>query len=322
MTPDVSVIIPTFNRAQLLSRAIRSVLAQTYRSYEIIVIDDASPDNTTEVIQNGFKRELEFGRLRYVKNETNLERTRSRNKGVSLAKGKYIAFLDDDDIWLADHLQTLINFLDQHQQVSCGFGKFIWLYKDGSVEDKFIRDFPETRTGSGDHYKDMIFKGRMVASSCVLLYKSVYEQLDGYREDLAKVNEDWEFFSRVAMNFDVGYVNNVSCLMYSYGESLSIPNTGEGAFVGERVFKIIEENSKKYHCPINAETRSFVYMTLSRNFVPYMANSREYLFKALKVKPALLMSLATLGLLFRAMLGEHLYVALRDLDIPRLPFEG
>lgn len=320
MTPEVSVIIPTFNRALFLARAIRSVLAQTYRSYEIIVIDDASPDNTAEVIKDGFKRELEFGRLRYVKNETNLERTRSRNKGVSLAKGKYIAFLDDDDIWLADHLQTLISFLGQNKQVSCVFGKFIWLYKDGSVEDKFIRDFPEVTTGSGDLYKDMIFKGRMVASSCVLLYKSVYEKLNGYREDLAKVNEDWEFFSRVAMNFEVGYVNNVSCLMYSYGESLSIPNTGEGAFVGEQVFKIIEENSLKYKWPINVETRSFVYMTLSGNFIPYMAKSREYLFKAIKARPAMIFSCSVLGLLLRTMLGEHLYVMLRDLDISIIPF--
>ncbi len=320
MIPEISVIIPTFNRAHLLVRAIRSVLAQTYRSYEIIVIDDASPDNTSEVIQDGFKHEIEFGRLRYVKNETNLERTRSRNKGVSLAQGKYIAFLDDDDVWLADHLQMLINFLDQNQQVSCVFGKFIWLYKDGSVEDKFTRDFPEVSTGSGEFYKDMIFTGRMVASSCVLLYKSVYEKLNGYREDLAKVNEDWEFFSRVAMNFAVGYVSNISCLMYSYGESLSIPNTGEGAFVGERVFKIIEENSIKYNCPINADTRSFVYMTLSGNFIPYMSKSREYLFKALKTKPALILSFTTWGLLFRTMLGEHLYVFLRDLDIPWLPF--
>lgn len=102
--PYFSVIIPTYNRATFIGKAISSVLSQSFADFELIIVDDASTDNTAEIVHS-----FEDSRIIYIKNETNLERCRSRNKGISVAKGQYICFLDSDDYHLPTHLQVLHN---------------------------------------------------------------------------------------------------------------------------------------------------------------------------------------------------------------------
>ena len=101
--PKVSVIIPTYNRASLLPRAVNSVLAQTYSDYEIIVVDDCSPDNTQDVIAA-----FSDPRIRSFRHVTNRRQSAAINTGIANARGEYIAFLDDDDEFtptsLADRL--------------------------------------------------------------------------------------------------------------------------------------------------------------------------------------------------------------------------
>ena len=88
----VSVIIPTYNRAHLVGRAIRSVLNQTYQDFEIIVVDDCSTDNTEEIVK-GFNDH----RIRYMRHDRNRGGSAARNTGIKASQGKYIAFLDSDD---------------------------------------------------------------------------------------------------------------------------------------------------------------------------------------------------------------------------------
>jgi glycosyltransferase involved in cell wall biosynthesis len=102
MQPYFSIIIPVYNRAHSIRKAIESILTQTFQNFEIIVIDDASKDNTQEVISS-----IEDDRIYYFKNEINKERCVSRNIGIEKSKGKYICFLDSDDYHLPDHLQEI-----------------------------------------------------------------------------------------------------------------------------------------------------------------------------------------------------------------------
>lgn len=104
--PFFSVIIPVYNRQTFIAKAIQSVLDQTFTDFELIIIDDASTDNTPHIIQTFTDK-----RIKYVRNESNLERCRSRNKGIEIAKGTYICFLDSDDYHLTHHLETL------HQEI-------------------------------------------------------------------------------------------------------------------------------------------------------------------------------------------------------------
>src|SRR5262245_29216969 len=105
--PKVSVIIPTHNRAEFLRSAITSVLNQTFQDFEIIVVDDASTDNTSEVVTY-------FGdkRIKYMRNNINKGDAGTRNVGVVNSNCTYIAFLDDDDEWLPNKLQIQIDMLE------------------------------------------------------------------------------------------------------------------------------------------------------------------------------------------------------------------
>lgn len=98
--PEVSVVIPTYNRAFVVGDAIRSALEQTFRDIEVIVVDDGSTDNTEEVVKS-------FGdkRIRYIKLNANRGGAAARNAGIKVAKGKYVAFLDSDDLWLPEKIE-------------------------------------------------------------------------------------------------------------------------------------------------------------------------------------------------------------------------
>ena len=107
-TSLVSVIIPTYNRAHLIRRSVQSVLNQTYKNLELIVVDDGSTDNTKEVIES-----IDDKRIVYIKQE-NQGASAARNTGIDLAKGKYIAFQDSDDIWHSNKLKKQIDVLNKN----------------------------------------------------------------------------------------------------------------------------------------------------------------------------------------------------------------
>lgn len=104
----ISVIIPTYNRANLIPRAIASVREQSYQDLEIIVVDDASEDDTARVIQ-----QIHDYRIKYIRHQTNYGGSEARNTGIKNARGKYIAFLDSDDVWLPDKLSSQLAAISQ-----------------------------------------------------------------------------------------------------------------------------------------------------------------------------------------------------------------
>lgn len=109
MNELVSVIMPSYNTAQYISNSINSVLSQTYTNWELLIVDDCSTDNSLEII-NSFKDQ----RIRVLQNEKNSGAAISRNFALREAKGKWIAFLDSDDIWAKDKLQKQIKFMEEN----------------------------------------------------------------------------------------------------------------------------------------------------------------------------------------------------------------
>ena len=122
---NVSIILCTYNRAQLLIRAIRSVLAQAYSSFELIVVDDGSTDNTKELVG-----QLDDRRIKYVAHEQNSGLSAARNTGIAQTTGKYIAFIDSDDEWEKDKLEKQMAFLVNKQTPIFIFSNTIKI-KDG-----------------------------------------------------------------------------------------------------------------------------------------------------------------------------------------------
>lgn len=110
MNDLVSVIMPSYNTARYISETIESVLTQTYTNWELIIVDDCSTDNTDEVV----KPFLSDDRIKYMKNETNSGAAISRNRALREAEGKWIAFLDSDDLWLPEKLEKQIAFMKKN----------------------------------------------------------------------------------------------------------------------------------------------------------------------------------------------------------------
>ena len=106
----VSIIMPSYNTASFIAESIQSVLAQSYKDWELIIVDDCSPDNTDQVV----KPYLSDERIMYLKNEKNSGAAVSRNRALREAKGKWIAFLDSDDLWMPDKLKKQISFMEKN----------------------------------------------------------------------------------------------------------------------------------------------------------------------------------------------------------------
>lgn len=185
-SPSVSVIIPTHNRCDMLRNAIQSVLDQTYRDLEIVVIDDASNDKTGEIVEN-FNDE----RIRYIRHTENKGGSASRNTGISCARGRYIGFLDDDDEWLPTKLELQINRFQKRPHVDvvvCGY---------------FVRDTGNDRVidsvspkNSGNIYGDLLWDNT-IAIPTVLIKRDILG--DSYRFDpeLPRL-QDWDMWLRLA----------------------------------------------------------------------------------------------------------------------------
>lgn len=106
----VSIIMPSYNTAKFIAESIQSVIAQTYKDWELIIVDDCSPDNTDDVI----KHFLTDSRIKYLKNKENSGAAESRNRALRDAKGKWIAFLDSDDLWKPEKLEKQIEFMEKN----------------------------------------------------------------------------------------------------------------------------------------------------------------------------------------------------------------
>lgn len=117
----VSIITPSYNTGRFIAETITSVINQTYTNWEMLIVDDCSKDNTEEIV-SGFNDH----RIKFIKNESNMGAAASRNRAIRESKGEWIAFLDSDDLWVPDKLESQINFMCKHKYAfSCGYSTCI-----------------------------------------------------------------------------------------------------------------------------------------------------------------------------------------------------
>lgn len=185
--PLVSIVLPTYNRAHVLPHAIRSVLAQTYAHWELIVIDDHSPDDTAQVVA-GFTDP----RIRYLRNDPNLKLPRTLNRGHSLARGEYLTWTSDDNLYAPDAIEAMAQRL---QQGDCDlvYADY-WLFSReddaGRPLDARVDRLPDTvQLDKGNHM-----------GACFLYTRRLYEAVGEYDPELFLV-EDYDFFIRAAKQF-------------------------------------------------------------------------------------------------------------------------
>ena len=175
---DVSVIMPAYNCEQYIDRAIESVLAQDV-SLELIIINDCSKDNVDHVVA----KYTDDSRVRYIHNKENLGVARTRNKGVYMAKGRYIAFLDSDDWWEKDKLKKQLQIMDEYGCVMCSTARELY-DSEGNKTDRII-EVPTVIT-----YDKMLY-GNLINCSSVLIEKDVMSKYDMKYDDAHEDYVTW-----------------------------------------------------------------------------------------------------------------------------------
>jgi glycosyltransferase involved in cell wall biosynthesis len=190
--PFFSIITPTYNRERFLGPCIESVQAQSYRNYEHIIVDDGSVDGTEQLVQSYQKTDP---RIIYIKQE-NQGRSTARNVGIDAAKGSYVCFLDSDDLWLDNHLQTLHNSTSGAVHPAFFHTGLIWFYDDGNPEQKVMYT---DRKHFGSDVEYVI--ANEFAPDCVCVHRNAVSS-NRFNANLF-INEDIELWARIAAQFPV-----------------------------------------------------------------------------------------------------------------------
>jgi glycosyltransferase involved in cell wall biosynthesis len=191
--PLVSVIIPTYNRAAWVTEAAASVLNQTYRDFELIVVDDGSTDATLEALASF------WGQIKVLRRQERRGVSAARNLGAAAARGEWLAFLDSDDLWLPDKLARQMNYLRAHPDLLICQTEEIWIRNGVRVNP------PQThRKAAGDIFL-LSLERCMVSPSAVMLHRRLLDTLGGFDETLP-AGEDYDLWLRLAWREPVGLV--------------------------------------------------------------------------------------------------------------------
>ncbi|HEY40915.1 MAG TPA: glycosyltransferase [Dehalococcoidia bacterium] len=190
--PKVSVVITTYNYRRFLAEAIQSVLEQTFTDFELIIVDDGSTDNTREAVDN-FKDQ----RIKYIYQEHRGGNV-ARNVGLSISTGKYIAFLDADDIWLPEKLEMQVSLLDSSPDVALVCSDF---YRFDDQSGTILNRAWENRQVDPKRALNLLLsESAFAVTSTVLIRTDVITEVGGWDESL-NIGQDWELFVRIARNF-------------------------------------------------------------------------------------------------------------------------
>ena len=211
--PVISVVIPTYNRADKVCRAVKSVLNQSFADFEVLVMDDGSTDNTCEVVK-GF----DDPRIKYEWDKNFGGPAAPRNRGLRLAQGKYVAFLDSDDWWMPKKLEESLAVLEQG---------FDLIYHDLFIVTKtnqkiFFRK-TNSRSLSAPVFNDLLKHGNGLFNSSVVVKSEILNEINGLSEDPNLIaTEDYDLWLRIAKVSDkFKLISKTLGYYWSGGENIS-----------------------------------------------------------------------------------------------------
>ncbi|MFH1308706.1 MAG: glycosyltransferase [Patescibacteria group bacterium] len=290
----VSVIIPTYNHAEFLERAIKSVLDQTFQDFEIIVVDDGSTDNTKAVVN---KLKNQDYKIKYICQKNSGGPSSPKNRGIKSSKGEYIAFLDSDDEWFPDKLEKQIKLFKQ-ADASCGLVtcNAIIIDKDGNELAKYKT--PKYK----EPLKELLKLDYIFSNSSIILSRRVINKV-GYYDEKLKTREDWEMWIRI-LNFGFSF-NFTEEFLFKYrvhnkNISKEINFSKKNIEYYEYIFQKYKNLYKRYNiCGIILEKLG-IRMLLNNN--PLRA--RKYFLKKIKINKLNLGTYLLYFLTFTGSLGS------------------
>ncbi len=203
--PKVSVIMPVYNRAQLIAESIESILMQTWQDWELIVVDDGSTDATLEIVQR-------FADPRIVViHQENQGAAVARNTGLDQAQGEYVVFLDADDLYFPHALSDLVDYLDTHAEADA-------VYSDGYMCDADLKPLlrlSEHRPGAftGNILEHVVLSGSAISAIMSTMIRRATIERFGIRFDRnMPIGQDWDFWIQLARFAEFGYLDRLTCM--------------------------------------------------------------------------------------------------------------
>jgi glycosyltransferase involved in cell wall biosynthesis len=280
MDPKVSVIIPTYNRADLLPRTIKSSLNQTFKDFELIIVDDGSTDNTKEVVEKFKKKD---NRVKYIWQENSGGPASPKNKGIKASKGEYIAFLDDDDEWFPEKIEKQLEIFENSKVKNIGIVacNALDLFEDSKTTKEYkIKETKEEK------YLPMILNGCFIhSSSSVVVKKNTFKKV-GYFDKRLKTADDWDMWIRIISKYNFDFYPHPLFKYCIHGENISW-NKSTFLKVEELSF-IFKKNKKVYRKYPNIYCKKLKEITklflLNRN----LKEARECTMRAIKINPFIL----------------------------------
>ncbi len=195
-SPTVSVIMNCLNCSEYLPEAIDSVFAQTYTNWEIVFWDNASTDNSAEIAKSY------GGKLRYFRSDKTYPLGEARNLAIEQARGRRIAFLDCDDIWLPEKLEKHLKLLEKKPQVALVFSDCYIINSAGNI---LKRSFDRSRPYRGRIFSELFIEN-FIPLLTVVIRKKVFEKMKGF-DPRFRIAQDWDLFLRLAESFEIDFID-------------------------------------------------------------------------------------------------------------------
>ena len=249
MNPLISVIIPTYNHGQFIQEAIESVFAQTYKTLEVIVVDDGSTDNTREIL-----KKYECGITYIFQNNEGV--SSARNHGLSIAKGELIAFLDSDDVWLPEKLESQFKIMQSEHSIGLvGCGAYIMDYLGNVEQERLAKNFKSYE----EFLQQLSIRNIFRNPSCALVKMECFSRVGFFNEKL-QFGEDWDMWLRIAKLYKVGFVERPLMKFRGHGFSKSYKKV---KIIRSNITKIIEGNLNGEERKIRRKAYSSLYTDLA-----------------------------------------------------------
>ena len=328
--PKVSVCIPTFNRAEMLREVIISVLTQSFQDFELIISDNASQDQTQEVMAS-----MKDDRIRYIRNETNIGMIQNFNQCLARARGSYITIFHDDDLMLPDNLRLKVRALDQNSGVGLVHSKFDFIDEHGVLlksNTNFGKPVSQDRLEPGRKFLiKTLMSGNTVNAPSVMIRRECYERLGGFDERLT-LTADAEYWMRLSLYCDILFlarplvksrrhagadntkyfsIVNRSIRMNPLGIEERLKANSIVLERYESVFGKCEDLKRRVRASIESATANFVVNDhLQRRD---KRGAKRYLIQVCRRSPEILASKVVMVLLVKTLLNEQAIRILRQL---------
>lgn len=266
----VSVIIPTYNRSGLLVKAVSSVLNQTFKDLEVLIIDDGSTDDTKQRIEG-----LGESRIRYIRNSKNMGVSGSRNVGITSSLSDYIGFLDDDDEWLPEKLERQVGILDNSPS-NVGLVYTGTLSVDLATGGLIETTIPRYK---GNVLNDLVFLN-FIPTSSVLARRECFTKVGLFDENLS-YGEDFDLWIRISTEFLIDYIQDPLAIHKDHPQT----TTANNKKVAVNVRRILDKHSALFASNKKGLSNYLLMMGTAYCYDGNLSEGRKAIADAIKAQP-------------------------------------